>query len=50
MLQTVLIYFQDDLKMEEFPIEDNMHHVPANELFDFMAAKLVNFADRVGNK
>ena len=36
--------------MDEFPIEDNMHHVPANELFDFMADKLVAFANRIGKK
>lgn len=40
----------DELKMDEFPIEDSMHHVPADELFDFMAGKLVAFADRIGKK
>ncbi|KAL0056117.1 hypothetical protein WJX82_007885 [Trebouxia sp. C0006] len=40
----------DELKMDEFHIEDSMHHVPADELFDFMAGKLVAFADRIGKK
>lgn len=50
MLQSCLAYVQDDLKMDEFPIEDSMHHVPADELFDFMAGKLVAFADQIGKK
>ena len=36
--------------MDEFPIEEHMHHTPADELFDFMANKLVTFADRLGKK
>ena len=39
---------QDELKVEQFPIEENMHHVPASDLFDFMANKLVSFAERIG--
>ncbi len=50
LLQSCLACVQDELKMDEFPIEDSMHHVPADELFDFMAGKLVAFADRIGKK
>ncbi len=50
MLQSCLACVQDELKMDEFPIEDSMHHVPADDLFDFMAGKLVAFADQIGKK
>lgn len=50
MLHSCWECIQDELKMDEFPIEDSMHHVPADELFDFMAGKLVAFADRIGKK
>ena len=36
--------------MEEFPIESKMHHTPADELFDFMANKLMTFANHIGKK
>jgi len=50
LLQSCVACVQDELKMDEFHIEDSMHHVPADELFDFMAGKLVAFADRIGKK
>ena len=36
--------------MEKFPIKDWLRSVPATELFDFMAAKLVSLAERLGKR
>ena len=41
---------QDDLQMDEFPLGEDMHHIPGDKLFDFMADKLVKFAARLGKK
>ncbi|KAL3147780.1 hypothetical protein ABBQ32_002513 [Trebouxia sp. C0010 RCD-2024] len=40
----------DDLQMDEFPLGEDMHHLPGDKLFDFMAEKLVKFAERIGKK
>lgn len=42
--------FQDDLQMDEFPLGEDMHHIPGEELFDFMADKLVKFTTKLGKK
>lgn len=36
--------------MDEFPLGEDMHHLPGDKLFDFMAEKLVKFAERIGKK
>lgn len=36
--------------MEKYHFEDRLRSVPATELFDFMAAKLVALAERLGKK
>ena len=41
---------QAELEMEKFPIKDWLRSVPATELFDFMAAKLVALAERLGKR
>lgn len=38
---------QDEVQMDEFALGDDMHHRPAEALFDFMAEKLVAFAKRI---
>ena len=48
--QPVPISLQAVLEVEKFPIEDWLRSVPATELFDFMAAKLVALAERLGKK
>lgn len=46
----MLISLQAVLEMEKFPIKDWLRSVPATELFDFMAAKLVALAERLGKQ
>ena len=41
---------QDDLQMDEFPLGEEMHHIPGDQLFDFMADKLIKFAAKIGKK
>lgn len=45
-----MLRLQDDLQMDEFPLGEDMHHIPGEELFDFMADKLVKFATKLGKK
>lgn len=42
--------FQDEIEMDEFPFREEMHHSSAEELFHFMASKLVRFADRLNKR
>ena len=46
----IAVGVQDDLQMDEFPLGEDMHHIPGDKLFDFMADKLVKFAARLGKK
>ena len=46
----IISAFQDDLQMDEFPLGEDMHHLPGKKLFDFMAEKLVKFAERIGKR
>lgn len=43
-------FLQAEVEMEKFEIEEHLRCMPAVELFDFMAAKLVNLAERLDRK
>lgn len=44
------IIVQAEQEMEKYPWEDWLRSVPATELFDFMAAKLIALAQHLGKK